>query len=700
MRRLQFWPMMLNWRSTLLHFQLLLFLHLILPRLTTANKFPQDEQYRNPQAASEGDPNFWRKESFNALNHRINRRLNTNVAKNIIFFLGDGMGVSTVTAGRVYKGQKARRSGEESVLNMDTFPYTSLCKTYCVDRQTTDSAASATAYLCGIKTNMGALGVTAKVKPANCEAATDESNQVDSIMAWAQKEGKWTGIVTTDQVVGASPAAAYAHASSRSFYSEVPEGCSAMDIAQQLIHGKPGSKFKVIFGGGRKHFLPVNTRPTNERRVNIDNPAINGRGVRTDGRNLLEEWLQKHEKLNHTAAYLWSLNHLRMLHEGDYNEDYILGLFASEAMVYSMDKILAQSNGEEIPGKDQPTLEEMTKAAINKLSQSPSGYVLFVEGARIDTAHHENLAGYSLEEVYQFDKAIAAAASMTSEQDTLTIVTADHSHAFTINGYASRGNDILGHAGRDINKKLYSTLSYAAGPGFSLNEDDEDRFTMVNHFLQPAMMHTKKGVHGGEDVAVYAKGPWAHLFTGTHDNTYIPHALAYAACIGLRVGHCDRRGPFNRYAHVSGALRRNARDPVISKFAAASNLTMIDHINGQTIAPDVLKNPPPRHVVVELPGELRQSINRAPRQHLPMARRAEDAEVLVSRRNETSAFVTNNRSPQKSPNRLTQGRRVHKVAKRTNPYGASIGKHPEQQQLWQHQGLNTMLNSHGTFVKS
>lgn len=73
---------------------------------------------------------------------------------------------------------------------------------------------------------------------------------------------------------------------------------------------------------------------------------------------------------------------------------------------------------------------------------------------------------------------------------------------------------------------------------------------------------------------------------------------------------------------------------------------MIDHINGQTIAPDVLKNPPPRHVVVELPGELRQSINRAPRQHLPMARRAEDAEVLVSRRNETSAFVTNNRSPQ------------------------------------------------------
>lgn len=72
------------------------------------------------------------------------------------------------------------------------------------------------------------------------------------------------------------------------------------------------------------------------------------------------------------------------------------------------------------------------------------GYVLFVECHNIDTAHHGNLAGYALEELYQLDKAILAAHKMTSLDNTLTIVTADHSHAFTLNGYSARGTDILG----------------------------------------------------------------------------------------------------------------------------------------------------------------------------------------------------------------------------------------------------------------
>ncbi|OQR79341.1 alkaline phosphatase, partial [Tropilaelaps mercedesae] len=438
---------------------------------------------------------------------------------------------------------------------------------------------------------------------------------------------------------------------------------------------------KVILGGGRKHFLPINARPASERRVDIDNPAINGRGVRTDGRNLIEEWLDRHNRLNHSAAYLWNKSHLDLLHEGDYNEDYILGLFAPDSFSYAMDKILAQHSGEEIPGKDQPTLEEMTRAAINKLNQSPSGFVLFVEGARIDTAHHDNLAGYSLEEVYQLDKAIEAADGLTSEQDTLTIVTADHSHAFTINGYATRGNDILGHAGRSISRMAYSTLSYAAGPGALLNEEDKERFSLVNNFLQPAMAHTKKGVHGGEDVAVYAKGPWAHLFSGTHDNTFIPHALAYAACIGLRTDHCDRGRPLSRYAHVHGPLRsvRHLGDTVKVTASTPENLTMIDHINGQTIAPDVLKTslPPPILVPSQKIGHHFEPIPSVGTQGSHVG------DVLLSRQSIPLAFDATVRDLQ-NPSRLgdvARSRAARKIVRRTNPFNAQARLYRQQKKI-------------------
>ena len=108
----------------------------------------------------------------------------------------------------------------------------------------------------------------------------------------------------------------------------------------------------------------------------------------------------------------------------------------------------------------------MTETAIKLLQKEANGYVLLVEGGRIDHAHHGGLAKISLEETIQFDLAIEAALAMTKRDDTLIIVSADHSHTLTISGYPNRGNDILGVLPNAQDGMPYATLSYANGPGY------------------------------------------------------------------------------------------------------------------------------------------------------------------------------------------------------------------------------------------
>lgn len=113
----------------------------------------------------------------------------------------------------------------------------------------------------------------------------------------------------------------------------------------------------------------------------------------------------------------------------------------------------------------------------------------------------------------------------------------------TINGYPGRGNPILGLAGTDINDLPYTTLSYANGPGYRTHvfnntlfqcsrvDITKDPFEDIK-YRQEAMVPLKSETHGGDDVVIYAKGPFAHLYSGVKDQSYIPHAMSYAACIG------------------------------------------------------------------------------------------------------------------------------------------------------------------------
>ncbi|KAF2349328.1 Alkaline phosphatase [Trinorchestia longiramus] len=132
-------------------------------------------------------------------------------------------------------------------------------------------------------------------------------------------------------------------------------------------------------------------------------------------------------------------------------------------------------------------------------------------------------------------------------QETLIVVTADHSHVMTMNGYPSRGQDITGFAQLGDDKLPYTTLMYTNGPGFNFTVDSNGSVSRVDiseedvlsyDYKQQSAVPAESETHGGEDVAIYAIGPMSHLFRGVHQQNFIAHAMSYAACVGQNKDHC------------------------------------------------------------------------------------------------------------------------------------------------------------------
>lgn len=165
--------------------------------------------------------------------------------------------------------------------------------------------------------------------------------------------------------------------------------------------------------------------------------------------------------------------------------------------------------------------------------------------------HHANQAAHALEEVAELDDAVTAALGMLNSDDSLIVVTADHSHVFTMGGYPERGKDILGVSSySEVDGYPVTTLAYANGPGYNATKVNyTDAASTQPQFRQRAAFPLKRETHGGEEVAVYATGPYSHLFSGVHDQTYIPYVLSYSACIGRFAGsRCHATCPPNAIA--------------------------------------------------------------------------------------------------------------------------------------------------------
>ncbi|KZC03755.1 Alkaline phosphatase, tissue-nonspecific isozyme, partial [Dufourea novaeangliae] len=451
-------------------------------------------------------------------------------------------------------------------------------QTYNMDAQVGESSACATALLCGVKANYETVGLDSSARFENCYSSFDA--RVPSLINWAQEQGKSTGLVTTTRVTHATPAALYAHAVSRYWEDDgkVPPAArtSCKDIARQLLEDEPGRNINtyldlsgwnqinperrylndsnpevkdskennpelrdsnqlniepkywnqpglVVLGGGRRHFVP---------KVIQDPEEPDKEGRRLDGRNLIEEWSRNHRLRNVAAKYV--ANKEQFENVDPRKVSHLLGLFSYSHMDFDVDR---NTNG-----TGDPSLAEMTIKALRVLAKNPEGYFLFVEGGRIDHAHHYNNAYRALDETLALEEAVRAVMKEVDLTETLLVVTADHSHVLTLGGLAThRGNPIFGSDSKvsDVDGQPYTTLLYSNGPGYTqprniLREAGKDS-------IQTAGVPRAWATHGGEDVPVFAIGPLANvLFSGSIDQSYIPHAISYAGCLGHHASRCSR----------------------------------------------------------------------------------------------------------------------------------------------------------------
>ncbi|XP_072028874.1 alkaline phosphatase-like [Amphiura filiformis] len=488
------------------------------------------QQYCDNVAGATAEPTdgaYWNTYGEEQIKKAIEREnLNQNVAKNVIVFLGDGMGVTTNTAARIFKGQLAGQTGEEANLVWDEFPHVALSKTYNTNRQVSDSAGTGCALFTGVKTKYEVIGVDDTIEFAKCSTA--EEAAVDSVLVSAEEAGKSTGIVTTSRVTHATPANLYAHSASRHWEhdgkmpaEEAAEGC--IDIGAQFFEN--AKDVEVVLAGGRGYLSGTNT-------ADPEYPDKNG--LRVDERNIIEEWQQHHQDQGDQSSYVWN--------EADFNAvnpeetDFLLGLFEPSHMQYEHQRVNDPAG--------EPSLAEMTEKAIQILQKNEKGFFLMVEGARIDHAHHYGNAFLALTDVQAMDKAVNKTLEMVNLEETLIIVTADHAHVMTINGYPQRGNPLFGVNDNEMGTDglPFATLSYAMGPGANLELDSLNKTGKRRNlteeeisdpeFLNPALIPTKFENHGGQDVAIFATGPRAHLFHGVHEDTYVAHVIRYASCTG------------------------------------------------------------------------------------------------------------------------------------------------------------------------
>jgi alkaline phosphatase len=472
-----------------------------------ATKTPQSFPYKTDQAAYS-----W----FSAGNEAVSRSKalfpEDKKAKNVILFLGDGMGITTITAARILAGQSNHQPGESTSLSFEKFPHLALSKTYNTNQQVPDSAGTITAILTGVKTSAGVLSVDETVKLGETAPIGDKA--LVTLIEQAETWGLATGIVTTARVTHATPAGAYAHTSHRDWESDadLPEHAKqagVQDIARQLLGFSHGDGINLILAGGRNYFTPKTEG-----------------GLREDGRNLINEWKQKYSE----GVYV---SDNQTLSQVDWSKtNHVLGLFSGSHMSYNIDR----NQGPE----GEPSLSQMTEDAITYLSRFPQGYVLIIEGGRIDHGHHAGNAYRALSETVELSNAVAVAEKLTSDKDTLIIVTADHSHAVTMNGYPVLGNPILGKVVSwnektgeaeltlDKNGLPYTTLQYANGPGARGRVDLQQVDTSVPDYKQEALVPLESETHGGEDVAIFARGPGSSWIHGVMEQNEIYHVMKAA----------------------------------------------------------------------------------------------------------------------------------------------------------------------------
>ncbi|MBS7540094.1 alkaline phosphatase [Ancylobacter lacus] len=454
-------------------------------------------------------------------------------AKNVIFFLGDGLSVAHRTAARLMsKGMTEGKANGR--LNIDGISPVAFVGTSATDAVATDSANTMSAYMTGHKTAVNALGVYAD----RTKDSLDDPKVETIAEALRRTGGKAIGIVTTAEIEDATPAAVVSHTRRRS---------DKADIALMMFDVKP----EVVLGGGSAYFLPKSV-PGSKRKDDID---------------LIDRYRESGYALATTAAELETARGT--------NSGRILGLFHTGNMDVALDRLqLKKGTVSKFP--DQPGLVKMTEVALEQLAKDPDGFFLMVEGASIDKMSHPMDWERAMYDTIEFDQAVGAGLAFAAKHpDTLIVVTGDHTHGVSVIGTIDDNKP-----GTEMREKVgvYADAGFPNyedknGDGYPDNVDVSRRLAIfssnfpdyyetfrpkMNGPFEPAVQNEKKeyvaneaykdvpgavkregnlprsadtAVHAVDDVVLQATGPGADGFHGYMEESDIYRVLVDAMAI-------------------------------------------------------------------------------------------------------------------------------------------------------------------------
>lgn len=301
-------------------------------------------------------------------------------AKYIFIMIGDGMG----QAQRDLAGRYAEFAGDKTPLIMNSLPFNASVATFSANSSITDSAAAATAYATGYKTNNGTLSIS------------PDGEDLKTIMEEAESKGLSTGLITTTTITNATPAAFGAHEESRSSEAQI-----AFDYLDAGID--------FLAGGGAKYLLPSSYSGGLDA---IGKPLKSSRG---DNKDAVSEYNDAGYKTfigqqgaKDFTAYVPSAG------------DKVLASFTNDYMPYELDRL-----GDSLP---TPSLAQMTQKGIETLATDEDGFVLMVEGGRIDHVCKANDPAGTIFETLSFNDAVQQAYDFYKQHpdETLIIVVGDH----------------------------------------------------------------------------------------------------------------------------------------------------------------------------------------------------------------------------------------------------------------------------------
>ena len=459
------------------------------------------------------------------------------VAKNVILFIGDGMSVAHRTAARMLskKIEQGHYGGE---LAIDDMAHMAMVSTSGTDSVVTDSANSMSSYTTGHKSCGGAIGVYCATNKSQFEQP-----RVENLTELVKRRlGLAVGIVTTTEVVDATPAGMVAHTVSRTTRNE---------IAAMMFDAKPD----VLMGGGRAFFQP-GAMPGSKRKDEI---------------NYIARFREQGYLYAATATELASATH-------DPAASRLLGLFHASHLDGALDRRITKG-GTVKSYPDQPDLTDMVRSAITVLERKPEGFLLMVESGRIDQFSHALDWERAVFETILLDNAVKAAKDWAvGRNDTLIIVVADHAHPISIIGTIDDAKP-----GTRLREKMavydakFPNYSAPDADGYPSAVDVSRRLALVFGGMpdtclsgksapepewptQPAKKDGGKvdsyvpneklctpgsarlsgnlpsmiagGVHAADDVILTADGPGSEQFRGHIENTRVFRAIATALGLG------------------------------------------------------------------------------------------------------------------------------------------------------------------------